>query len=246
MKLRLKKRTKWLDPEGIPSFPGKPLLKNRARWLKEGGRVEIDTSDAMEETGRPLETDKPVTEPIDSFNLFLDQNEVIDEGFRKPTNRRAHLELGRPNPPKILLNWVDVTLVEMYKFVICLTFFPLSSVPCTRDFWSDGILGNAFIKSLFVRIRFEQIKHCFMVANPTVEENEADKLAKTRPFLELVKRISQKFWYPGRNQGLDESQALCGHRNSRISHRAATHKPKSGYVNIVAAHESNNGYCYSF
>lgn len=87
---------------------------------------------------------------------------------------------------------VQTEVAKMYKYIICLLFVLLCALPCTCDYWSNGLLGNAFIKNLFTGTEFEQIKHCFVVDNPTVEENTANKLAKTCVWLDLVRKIVQR------------------------------------------------------
>ena len=94
----------------------------------------------------------------------------------------------------------------MYLFLVILLYRPLSRVPDLKDYWSTGILGNAFVKNCISRDHLLQIKHCLAVANPTPEENRADPLAKTWHFLNEVRQILQSLWLPGRDMALDESQ----------------------------------------
>lgn len=219
---------------------------NRARWKDIGERVEMILSDMYTgESGAKVPADQPITAPVQAFDTFV-CDEVID-ALRKPTNRRAHIELGRSEaPPKILDNWKDVSRKEMKVFLVTLILIGLMGLPADTDYWSTGLLGYPVIKSLMSRDRWMQIKHCLSVANPSQSENADDKLAKVRPFLDLVQRIIRGHWTLGCDCGLDESQCRCGHRHARISHRGETKKPIADYVKVIALHESKSGYCWSF
>ena len=239
---------------GIDSnqIPGKETIKNRVRWKNTGVRVSEDVAAVRKHffsgTSGPIAPPSNVIidTPIDAYDFF--NRDIITNFFLQATNRRAHIELARGIGvyASIVEGWVDVTLQEMDKFWGLLLYFALMKAPCQRDYWTGGLLGNHIARSLFSRRRFEQIKHCLMVANPSQEENAEDRLAKVRPYLDAVRERSQSSWVPARKQGMDESQQQCGHRNSRCSHRAETSKPLSDYIKIVAAHESKTGYCYAF
>ena len=71
-------------------------------------------------------------------------------------------------------------------------------------------------------------------------------MAKTRNFLDILQKISLKYWSPGRDIGLDESQSRCVSSWERISHHGETKKPITDYIKIVSAHNSRSGYLLSF
>ena len=58
------------------------------------------------------------------------------------------------------------------------------------------LLAQGIVQNILPRNRFQQIKHCLMIANPTPAENVSDYLAKVRPFLDLVPQISQACYNP--------------------------------------------------
>lgn len=187
-----------------------------------------------------------IEQPIDAYDHF--NNEVIGKYFVAVTNQRAHIELakGEGNYPSLLSDWADVTFMEMDKFLIYVCNVSLRKVPAIRDYLSVGILGNKLVRVLSNRHRFEQIKHCLMVCNPTPEENAADRIPKFWPFHDAVRGIIQPYWVPNPKQALDESQQQCPHRNSCVSHCAKTNKPLSNYIKMISAHDSINGYCNAF
>tara|TARA_R110002050_G_scaffold189143_2_gene323745 strand:+ start:186 stop:950 length:765 start_codon:yes stop_codon:yes gene_type:complete len=97
------------------------------------------------------------------------------------------------------------------------------------------------------RARYQEIKRVINVAMPTPEQNAADKLAKVRPFLDLVNAKCKQLYIPKENLGLDESQILCCSRSARCSHRGTkTKKPLKNYINVYAIHEAFTGYCCTF
>ena len=241
----LTKEPRPLDNNGIP---GPSNIKNRARWKLEGGRVNMPNAQKLYKGHSGPDLREEVREPIDAMNIFVHKERIIRKFLVIETNKRAHLELSRGpgNYAVTLEGWHDVTVEEMEKFILALELMALIRVPCQRDYWSSGVLGVDTIQALLNQSRFEQIKHCLSVGNPTEEENNADRLANTRAFLNEVRNISQEQYTVGVDIGLDESQVLCGHPNSRVSHRGKTSKPMSDYVKVIAAHESKSGYCNGF
>ena len=134
------------------------------------------------------------------------------------TNKRAKIELGNAIHAKLIDDWKELDKEELHKFILVLLLMSLKKLPAIRDYWCRDWFGVQEVVRVMTRRRFEQIKHCLMVANPTVDKNKADKLAKMRPFLELVKAIIQGNYNPGADQSLDESQIKCGHRHCRFGH----------------------------
>jgi len=220
---------------------------NRARWKGRGETVPMPIVDIFDGVGGALPVDGMVVqEPMDAFDAFFPCDRVINQGLRKPTNLRAALELAKDHPIKLLDDWENVSMDEMKTFLMILLFMGLDQKPSEEDHFSTGILGSPLVRGFMSRDRFRQIKHCFSVANPSEQANQSDRLAKVRPSLDLVGVVSRERWCLCGDTGLDESQCRCGHRYSRISYRGETKKPIADYVKVIAAHDSNTGYCYSF
>jgi hypothetical protein len=226
------------EPDPEPGAIWVPKGKNDAHWLPKGEKVEIDLSELYNGPSGPIGNPEDFQTELDAFDTFFPE-EVVREYLVKPTNRRAQIELAGHSPPKLLERWVDVTLKEMYLFLAILFFLPLKKVPAEKDYWSSSLLQEPLVSNLIGRDRFLGIKHALMVDNPDAEENQQDRLAKTRRWLDVVRKISQQNWTLGPDVGLDESQCRCGHRGE-------TAKPMSDYVKVIAAHESKTGYCYAF
>ena len=229
-------------PIADDEIPLKPSLKNRARFLQRGVENTMYPTFYDGPHG-PIDAD-PSMEPIDAFDQFF-TDDVLDM-IVKQTNTRAEIELSREVHAKLIDDWVALTREDINKFILILLLMSMKKLPALRDYWRRDWLGLPVVRSVMSRRRFEQIKHCLMVANPTQEENEEDKLAKARPFLDLVKTIIQGNYNPGTDQSLDESQIKCGHRHCRFGYRGKSHKPLSDYINSIAANDSKSGYAYTF
>lgn len=213
---------------------------NAAAWAAAG--VDIDLPAFTAATGKvPPAPGTEIEHPID---LFLTPD--IITLIRVQTNRRAHQELSFPTPPRLLSNWRDISEAELRAFLAVIIIMGLHILPDETDYWSvDPRIGVQPVGQLMARDRFKQIKHCLMVANPTPEQNAQDRLAKVRPFLDMVKTISQSRFQPHQDLSLDESQCQCGHRHARFSYRGETKKPIADYIKVISLHCAVSGYCYN-
>ena len=98
----------------------------------------------------------------------------------------------------------DITLADVYADLAVSIFMGHVELPNEDDYWStDTILAQGIVQNILPQNRF-QIKHCLMVANPTPAENVSDRLAKVRPFLDLVQQISQACYNPQQQLSLME------------------------------------------
>ena len=123
----------------------------------------------------------------------------------------------------------------------------IKDMPCEK-MNSQRCLGGAFCLCDISRTQFWQIKRCLSVALPSQEANMTDKLAKTRPLIDMFSAITWKYYIPEQNLALDESQILCCARKTRVAHREDKHdiKPLKDYFESFGLHESGTGYCLSF
>ena len=182
----------------------------------------------------------PDAEPEHVVDLFITPD--IVNMIKIESNRRAHIELGSSKPPVLLKLYKDITLADVYAYLAVIIIMGLVQLPNEEDYWStDTILTQGIVQNILPRMRFKQIKHCLMVANPTPTENESDRLAKVRPF--LTANLSGSLQSTTTTLSLDESQCMCGHCYSR---RGETKKPISYYIKVISLHCAHCGYCYSF
>ena len=204
---------------------------NQARWKEIGEELEFFIPDFEGSTG-PQVGDRVIAEPKDALALFFD-DEMMNV-FVSMSNRYAHWLLSQPEFPKYMTGFRDVSLTELQGFFAVLLFMGISHLPNENMYWNEdeSLFGSTFVKRTISRQRFKQIKRVFSVAMPSREQNAADKLAKVRSYLDMVKARCQKFYIPGRDVGLDESQILSCARNSRVSYRnpKKNKKPLKCYI----------------
>lgn len=241
------------SPDDAPAFDDESFddewvesrKTNQALWLECEHEHTADFPSESEFTsisGGPNGDD--VGTPLDSFNLFYSKD-VIQLIVRK-TNQHAAILKSRETVPCCMKLWYDLTEEEFHDFFTILIINSLIQLPSVEDYWSSDVLGIPQVASIMNRYHFKVIKKCLLVSNPNNEENNADKLAKCHPILEKCLEISKKHWWTGRNICMDESQARCGSRWARCSHRGETKKPIVDYIKIIAAHDSGSGYQVNF
>ncbi len=216
--------------------------KNRAEWVHNTGINITMPPFAAAEAGPVL----PPTPPEHTVDLFLTPDVV--EMVRSETTRRGYFELAtRTPPPRLLDGWQALAAADVYGFFAIIIIMGIHDLPCEEDYWStDDVLGVKCVRTLMPYARFKAIKHCLMVANPSAEQNAADKLAKVRPFINITKGIIRARYKAQQDLSLDESQCQCGHRYSRISYRGETKKPIADYIKIISLHCAHCGYCLDF
>ena len=103
----------------------------------------------------------------------------------------------------------------------------LCVLPSEIYYFYTGIIGQTFASAIMSRNRYSHIKAYLLVANRTPEQNAEDKLAKTRPILDMVHSINVKYCKVGRGIGLDDLHSCWGSSYSRCSHRGEANNPIS-------------------
>lgn len=215
---------------------------NIAEW-RRGIHVDVDVPVFTGHPGPlPPPEDVAVAHPID---LFI-TDDVLTLMLTE-SKRRAFSELARDPDLLLLRDFKPFKKYEIQAYIACVIAMGIVQLPDETDYWStDAFLSFPFVANLLSRDRFAQIKHCLMVANPTPEQNAADKLAKVRVFLNMVRTVSQQRFFPHQDCSLDESQCQCGHRYARFAYRGETKKPIADYIKIISLHCAETGYCYNF
>lgn len=216
---------------------------NLGTWLDT--EQDVDIPPFIAEAG-PTERCMSVATPLEALDLFMD-GEMLSH-IRLYTNRRAHQILARPNPPAFMSNFQTIELKDLQCYLAILIYMKLVNLPSENMYWStDPKYALPVVRQTMSRTRFRQIKAAFCVALPWEAENKEDKLAKVRPFINMVKDRMKRNYVPHQDLGLDESQIRCSHRGARVAYRAAkVKKPMKDYINVFAVHESITGYCATF
>ncbi len=210
---------------------------NSAKWQQE--RLQQNVPDFDASGCGPMLPAVPATE-MDVLKYYWDP---IRTEAAEMTNRYAYDLLSKGQAPKYIIGkWRHLTPNDMDGFLACIMYMGLVQMPCEKDYWRMDAFGSPFVRSIMSRDNFKMIKRCFSVALPTPQENDDDLLAKTRWIQDLVNSVSIELYMPQRKISLDESQAQCGGRNARISHRAEKNKPLSDYVRAFTMAEVESGF----
>ena len=134
----------------------------------------------------------------DHFRLFIPDATI--HNWVTETNRHACVcEQKKTSKTK----WVEVCFEEMLAFLGMVIAMDLVSLPPVADFFSTNpILSHPWFPSIMSRNRFQQINRYFHIANSDQYPN--DKLAKVRPFIELLLEKFKNYWTPHQEISIDE------------------------------------------
>ncbi len=136
---------------------------------------------------------------------------------------------------------------DIYRYLTVIVYMGVQhNINRDEMFSSDPRYSTGFCSSVMPRNRFVEVKRCLAVANPDATANAVDRLAKVRPFLDLVRRISQSLYRPHQWLSLDETSLQCAHRNARVAYRAQAHKKRRDFIKIVCVNEAGTAYCVDF
>jgi hypothetical protein len=215
--------------------------KHAASWKEDVFPVPLPFA------GRSGPVVNKIDTPADAFGLFMGDEDIVTHLVRM-TNKYALLKVAeKAGAGESVKSWNPVTVEEMRAFLAVIFVMGIVEIANKRDYWStDEVLHQHFVTRVMSRDRFFEVKRNLAAACPTLEESQADRLAKVRPVVAKTQSTIKKMYLPGGDLGLDESQIQCASRYARFSYRAETRKPKSDYIKVIAAHEAKTGYCAAF
>lgn len=140
---------------------------------------------------------KNISDPIESFNLFFNEN--IIEIIVKHTNTEAH---------RVLQNrWKETDNIEIQALIGLLLTIGVNKQGGVdfREFW-DPIFGNPIFRATMGKNRFAALLRFlrFDDKNTRSLRNSRDKLAPIRELWNSVNKNLKKFYLPGENLTIDE------------------------------------------
>ena len=102
--------------------------KNRAKCLKKGVKCYLDRKPLAKssESGAVVPQGITIDRPIDSFNLFF-QQEFIQDCFLNESNIRAHILESKKSKPSSKFS--PITLEEISKFLASIMFMVIKKLP---------------------------------------------------------------------------------------------------------------------
>lgn len=216
-------------PAPVPQTPAAP-------WVRVyDGEATVDPS--LDFTVRnPGPRDCPINHsPIDYFSLFVTDGLLLL--FVRETNIYAQKQIDKKRrdntltPRSRLSLWVNVTLVEMKKYISILFLMGICRRKSLAEYWSnDKFLHFPAIKSLMTMRRFEVLSSVLhLTSKPTLRKGSTgyDPWVKIRPFLDAVNDSFVRHYTPNQNLSLDES--MVGMKNRCIFIQYMPNKRHSRY-----------------
>lgn len=167
-----------------------------SNWKKQ--EIAPKLNDFQQLTGPSSEVPPDIRNPVDFFLLlFGDAIRLVTE----QTNLYA---------PQEKRNFIPTTEQEMKTFIAVNLLMGVKKSPSFRDYWSSRPeLRDDFIASKMGVNRFDSLLtslHCNDNAKmPKKGDPGFDKLYKIRPYIELLKKIFQKYYRPSKEVSIDES-----------------------------------------
>ncbi|XP_066987491.1 piggyBac transposable element-derived protein 4-like [Macrobrachium rosenbergii] len=148
--------------------------------------------------------------PLEYFEKYFD-DEVIDYLIMKETNRYANQFLDENvehlSPQSRVHRWFDTCAREMKVFIGLLILQGIDS-KCDNSmyFSTRESVSSPFFRKVMSGRRFDLLhKFLHLVDNSTITEGPGRKLAKIKPFTDLILKKFMNNYIPRRNVSVDES-----------------------------------------
>lgn len=160
--------------------------------------------------------------PIEYFSLLF--SDVLIDEIVQNTNGYADWVFGRG---LVTYRWKETDKTEIKAFLGLAIIFGLIPVKCYKTYWNnDSFLGNAGIKSVMTRKRYEQLNRFFHVSDRSKEvENSQvagyDRLYKVRNVINTVSRKIINHNIPTAEQSIDEGMIAFKGRISYLQYMPA-------------------------
>nr|CAH7756308.1 unnamed protein product [Callosobruchus chinensis] len=133
--------------------------------------------------------------PVDAFEKIFDDE--VFQFLADQSNLYAAFKNCNPSP--------NITANEMRCFIAILIVSGYNKVPSKRSFWDSGAdLRNQMVYEAMRRDRFDIIMRYLHCADNN-DLDKQDKMAKLRPFMELLKLRFKNHFIPEREIDYDES-----------------------------------------
>ena len=112
-------------------------------------------------------------------------------------------------------SWDAVTDAEMLAFLGCLCYMGDVKIANVRDYW-EATYYQPFVADRFPRDRFMALLRSFHLNDnrTTPHTSTSRSLYKIQPLVDVVRKQSQRAYYPGRHLAADEAIAACKSRRS--------------------------------
>jgi hypothetical protein len=187
----------------------------------------------------PDDFDIHVATPLDYFQLFF--TDFLFDKVVEYTNGYSNW---------LQVPWVKKTdLDEIKCFTGLNIMFGLIPLHCYKTYWnSDIFLGNAGIKLVMPRNRYEQLNRFLHVSDRSVEppigSANYDKIYKVRDVMDYVQKKFVKYSNPSCAQSVDEGMISYKGRVSYLQYMPA--KPIKRGLKLFIRADADTGYLNDF
>ena len=187
-------------------------------------------------------------DPVEFFEKFFD-DEVIDYLVTE-TNRFANQFLDENletlSPQSRMNKWYDTSVSEMKVFIGLLILQGIDSkLENSMYFSTRESIGSPFFRKVMSGRRFDLLhKFLHLVDNDTITEGPGRKLAKIKPFTDLILSKFQANYIPKQNISIDES--LLGWKGTLSWVQYIPAKRKRFGIKFYELCESSTGYVWNF
>ena len=186
--------------------------------------------------------------PLEYFEKYFD-DELI-EYLVTETNRFANDYLDEnleTLSPKARANqWYDMSVNEMKVFIGLLILQGIDSkLDNTMYFSTRESIASPFFRKIISGRRFDLLhKFLHLVDNRTITDGPGRKIAKIKPFIDLVVKKFQENYVPKKNVSIDES--LLGWKGNLSWVQYIPAKRKRFGMKFFELCESDTGYIWNF
>eukprot|EP00456_Euglypha_rotunda_P049188 TRINITY_DN3946_c0_g1_i10.p1 TRINITY_DN3946_c0_g1~~TRINITY_DN3946_c0_g1_i10.p1 ORF type:complete len:399 (-),score=32.40 TRINITY_DN3946_c0_g1_i10:205-1401(-) len=174
------------------------------KWMKSKQDVQVDD---FNQSSGPTKT-LPSRQDVKNFFELMFNNKVWYH-ICKQTNLYAKQRVLLNPDPK----WESLTVAELKAWVGCLLAMGLNQKNNIRMYWRLSVVADRFTEDRFMAIK----KYLHLADNEAVVEcktSKPDRLAKIRPFLDLLLTNFHSNYQPGRYLTVDEDMCKFKGRNS--------------------------------
>ena len=201
----------------------------------------------------PINIPPGTASPIDFLRLYF--NSDLLEIFVENTNQFGSkiivpIKKNSKSPHKG--SWRPTTPSEIFRLFGVLLHMGMKRQPSMRSYWSnDARFSDAFVKRAFTRDRFEILKKCLHVVNPSeLNSNELKQMQKddpfwrVTPFVEHLSNMYQRYFACDQNFDIDE---MCiGFKGRHVARCYNPSKPEKWHLKAFCLNDSSSGYLHHF
>ena len=184
--------------------------------------------------------------PVELFKLFFSPSAM--QTLCLHTNKQANKnqQAGRK------YRWEELNIAELYKFFGVLTYTTLVRISSLEEYWSEGLMAQAFPRLVMKRDRFRTIWWNLHPSDPDEDAindglrgtEQFDKLFRAKPLFDDVRLACQAFYHPKQQLSVDERMVASKGRSGMTQYMKD--KPTKWGMKLFVVADATNGYSFDF